>query len=142
MAGNMLVSLSPKSVYSLLRSVAGSSALSYSSPNFPNCYSPRGRVWFTQLFEIPLFYFPARKALDSGARSSELRRATCREESHFLFCFLLSLNFMRLPQTFLRSLPLAQTKLPIRCSSTFLALAWIFSYTSLPLAQTRSPMRC
>ena len=31
----------PKSVYSLLRSVAGSSSSSFSSPNFPNCSSPR-----------------------------------------------------------------------------------------------------
>ena len=31
----------PKSVHSLLRSIAGSSSLSSSSPNFPNCSSPR-----------------------------------------------------------------------------------------------------
>ena len=34
-------SLSPKSVYSLLRSIAGSPSSSSSSPNFPNCCSPR-----------------------------------------------------------------------------------------------------
>ena len=31
----------PKSVHSLLRSIAGSSSLSSFSPNFPNCFSPR-----------------------------------------------------------------------------------------------------
>ena len=31
----------PKSVHSLLRSIAGSPFLSFSSPNFPNCSSPR-----------------------------------------------------------------------------------------------------
>ena len=31
----------PKSVYSLLHSVAGSSSSSSSSPNFPNCSFPR-----------------------------------------------------------------------------------------------------
>ena len=31
----------PKSVHSLLRSIAGSPSLSSSSPNFPNCFSPR-----------------------------------------------------------------------------------------------------
>ena len=34
-------SLSPKSVHSLLRSIAGSPSSSSSSPNFPNCSSPR-----------------------------------------------------------------------------------------------------
>ena len=33
--------ISPKSVYSLLRSLAGFSSSSFSSPNFPNCSSPR-----------------------------------------------------------------------------------------------------
>ena len=34
----------PKSVHSLLRSIAGSPSSSSSSPNFPNCSSPRNRL--------------------------------------------------------------------------------------------------
>ena len=41
-----------------------------------------------------------------------------------------SLNFFRLPPTSSRPPPLVQTKLPIPCWSTFLALAWIFFFTS------------
>ena len=41
----------------------------------------------------------------------------------------LPLNFLRLPLTLLYPLPLAQTKLPIPCYSTSLALAWIFFFT-------------
>ena len=41
-----------------------------------------------------------------------------------------SLNFFRLPPTFPPPPPLTQTKLPIPCQSTFLALAWIFFFTS------------
>ena len=42
----------------------------------------------------------------------------------------LPLNFLRLSPTSPRPLPLAQTVLPIPCSSIFLALAWIFFFTS------------
>ena len=47
-------------------------------------------------------------------------------------CALLSLpwNFLWLPPILPHLLPLAQTKLPIPCYSTFLALAWIFFSTS------------
>ena len=38
--------LNPKSVHSLLRCIAGSPSLSSSSPNFPNCSSPRESVLF------------------------------------------------------------------------------------------------
>ena len=37
-----------KSVYSLRRFIDGSFSSSSSSPNFPNCSSPRGRHWSTQ----------------------------------------------------------------------------------------------
>ena len=53
----------PKSVHSLLRSIAGSPSSSSSSPNFPNCSS----------------------------LSSELGRATCPEESHSSFYSLFTL---------------------------------------------------
>ena len=42
----------------------------------------------------------------------------------------LPLNFLRLPPTSPRPLPLAQTKLAILCYSIFLALAWVFFFTS------------
>ena len=45
-----------KSVYSLLRSVAGSSS---SSPSVPNCFYSQGVGFgFRNLLEIPLFCFP------------------------------------------------------------------------------------
>ena len=52
---------SPKSVHSLLRSIAGSSSSSSSSPNFPNCFVSQG-IGFGQcrLPEIPLFHFSAK----------------------------------------------------------------------------------
>ena len=40
------------------------------------------------------------------------------------------MNFLRLPPTSPHSLSLAQTKLPIPCYSTFLALSWLFLFTS------------
>ena len=73
------------------------------------------------------------KALRSRARDylSELRRATCTEESHLSYAHPSPLlNFLPLPLIFPRLLPLAQTKLPIPCSNTFLALARIFIFTS------------
>ena len=88
----------PKSVHSLLRSIAGSPSSSSSFPNFPNCSSPR---------EFALLSLP--------------------------------LNFLQLPQTSPRPLPLAQTKLPIPCYSTFFALAWIFFFTSSIFPDHRIP---
>ena len=90
MAGDLLIYLSPisnpKSVYCFLRSVAGSSS---SSPNFPNCSSEReSALVFADYLRV---YFPVSqpKALRSRARGypSDLRRATCPEESHSTFCF-------------------------------------------------------
>ena len=75
-------------MYSLLRSVAGSSSSSSSSPNFPNCFSPRESV---SIFADNLsFHFSVSqpKALRSRARGylSELRRATWPEEPYLSFC--------------------------------------------------------
>ena len=120
----------PKSVNSLLRSIAGSPS---SSPNFPNCSSPRESALVYAAYLRSHFSVSQPKALPSRARGylSELRRATCSEESHSSFGSLLShlLNFLRLPPTSPRPPPLVQTKLPIPCQSTFLALTWIFFFT-------------
>ena len=90
-------SLSPKSnlksVHSLLRSIAGSPSWSSSSPNFPNCSSPRESPSVYAAYLRSHFSICQPKALRSRARGylSELRRATCSEESHSSFCFPFSL---------------------------------------------------
>ena len=90
-------SLSPrsnlKSVYSLLRSVAGFSSSSSSSPNFPNCSSPRKSASVYAAYLRSHFFVSQPKALHSRARGylSELRRATCSEKSHSSFCSPFSL---------------------------------------------------
>ena len=74
----------PKSVHSLLRSIAGSP----SSPNFPNCSSPRESVSVYAAYLRSHFSVSQPKALRSRARGylTELRRATCSVESHSSFC--------------------------------------------------------
>ena len=86
-------SLSPKSVYSLLRSVAGSPS---SSPNFPNCSSPRESASVYAAYQRSHFSVSQPKALRSRARGyfSELRRATCPKESHSSFCSLFPAEFL------------------------------------------------
>ena len=94
MAGDLLFSLSPKSnpksVHSLLRSIADSPS---SSPNFPNC-SPRESASVYAAYQRSLFFVSQPKALCSRARGylSELRGATCPEESHSSFCSPFSLT--------------------------------------------------
>ena len=75
----------PKSIHSLLRSVAGSSS---SSPNFQNCSSPRESVSVYAVYLRFHFSGSQPKALCSGARSylSELHRATCPGDSDWSFC--------------------------------------------------------
>ena len=75
----------PKSVHSLLRSIAGSPS---SSPNFSNCSSPRESASVYAAYLRSHFFVSQPKALHSRARGylSELRRATCTEESHSFFC--------------------------------------------------------
>ena len=82
----------PKSVHSHLRSMAGSSSSSSSSPNFPNC-SPRELASVYTAYLRSHFSVSQPKALRSRARGylSELRRATCSEESHSFFCSPFSL---------------------------------------------------
>ena len=88
LALSFLLKSNPKSVHSLLRSVAGSSSSSSSSPNFPNCSSPRESVLVFADYLIFHFSVSQPKALRSRARGyySELRQATCRVESHSSFC--------------------------------------------------------
>ena len=78
----------PKSVHSLLRSIAGLSSSSSSSPNFPNCSSPRESASVYVAYLRSHFSVSQPKALRSRARGylSELRRATCPVESHSSFC--------------------------------------------------------
>ena len=82
----------PKSVHSLLRSIAGSPSSSSSSSNFPNCSSPResDSVYAAYLrFHVSV---SQPKALRSEARGypSKLYRATCLVESHSSCCSLFS----------------------------------------------------
>ena len=78
----------PKSVYSLLRSVAGSPSSSSSSPDFPNCSSPRKSASVYAAYLISHFSVSQPNTLRSRARGylSELCQATCPEKSHSSFC--------------------------------------------------------
>ena len=78
----------PKSVHSLLRSIVGSSLSSSSSPNFPSCSSPRESATVYAAYVRSHLTVSQPKTLRSRARGylSELRRATCPEESHSSFC--------------------------------------------------------
>ena len=80
----------PKTVYSLLYSIAGSPP---SSPNFPNYSSPRESVSVYAPYLRSHFSISQPKALCSRARAylSEVCRATCLEESHSSFCSFFSL---------------------------------------------------
>ena len=77
----------PKSVHSL-RSIAGSSSSCSSSPNFPNCSSPRESASVYAAYLRSHFSVSQPKAVRSRARGylTELRRATCPVESHSSFC--------------------------------------------------------
>ena len=78
----------PKSVHSLLRSIAGSSSSSSSSLNFPNCSSPGESASFYAAYLRSHFSVSQPKALRSIARGylTKLHRATCPVESHSSFC--------------------------------------------------------
>ena len=78
----------PKSVHSLLRHIAGTPSSSSFSPNFPNCSSPRESASVYAAYLRSYLSISQPKALRSRARGylSELRRATCPEESHSSFC--------------------------------------------------------
>ena len=78
----------PKSVHSLLRYITGSPSSSSFSPNFPNCSSPRESASVYAAYLRSHFSVSQPKALRSRSRGylTELRRATCSEESHSSFC--------------------------------------------------------
>ena len=108
----------PKSVHSLLRSIAGSSSSSSSSPNFPNCSSPRESVSVYAAYLRSHFSISQPKALRSRARGYFLSSAKPRALWSLTCSFALlslSLYILRLPPTFPRPSPLAQIKLPIPC---------------------------
>ena len=75
-------------MHSLLRFIAGSPSSSSSSPNFPNCSSPRESASVHATYLRSHFSVSQPKALRSRARRylSELCRATCPVESHSSFC--------------------------------------------------------
>ena len=114
---SLLPKSNPKSVYSLLRSVAGSSS---SSPNFPQLFlSQAVGFGLRQLPEIPLFCLPPNQRLcvaepkatfPSSAKPHALRILTRTFAPPSP-----TLNFLQLPLFFPRPLPLAQTKLLIPC---------------------------
>ena len=101
----------PKSVYFLLRYIAGSSSSFSSSPNFPNCSSPResASVYAAYLRSHFSVFQPEATSLSSAVPRA-LWSLICLSA-----LFSSPLNFLRLPPTFPRPLPLAQTKLPIPC---------------------------
>ena len=86
-------SLSPDSNPKSVHSIAGSPSSSSSSPNFPNCSSPRKSASVYAAYLRSHFSVSQPKALRSRVRGylSELCQATCSEESHSSFCFPFSL---------------------------------------------------
>ena len=86
-------------MYSLLHSIAGSASSSSSSPNFPNCSSPRESASVYVTYLKSHFSVSQPKALHSRARGylSELRRATCPEKSQLSFCSPLSYGELLAP---------------------------------------------
>ena len=127
-------SLSPKSVYSILRSIAGSSSSSSSSsPNFPNCSSPRESVSVYATYLRSHFSVSQPKALRSraGGYLSKLRRATCPEESHSSFCSPFSpAVFHAAASNLSSSTATGLDKVANPMLKHFLALAWIFFFIS------------
>ena len=108
----------PKSVHSLLRSIAGSSSSSSSSPNFPNCSSPRESASIYAAYLRSHFSISQPKALRSSARGylSELSRATCPVESHSSFCSPFTLaEFLAAASNLSSSTATGPDKLPIPC---------------------------
>ena len=107
-------SLSPKSdlksVHSFLCSIAGSFSSSFSSPNFPNCSSPRESALIYAAYLRSHFSVCQPEATSLSSANPRAWRSLTRPFAFFSH----SLNFLRLPSTS-RPLPLVQTKLPIPC---------------------------
>ena len=101
----------PKSVHSLLCSVAGSFSSSSSSPNFPNCSSPRESASVYVAYLRSFFFFLSQRLCIAEPEATFLSSAEPRTlKSVTRPCALhsLQLNFSRLSPTFPRPLPLAQ----------------------------------
>ena len=97
----------PKSAHSLLRSIAGSP----SSPNFPNCSSPRESASIYAAYLRSLYFVSQPEA--TSLSYAEPRAPWSLTRLSALLSF--PVNFLQLPPTSPRPLPLAQTKLPIPC---------------------------
>ena len=84
---SLLPTSNPKSVYSLLCSVSGSSFSSSSFLNFPSCSSPTESASLYADYLRSYFSVSQPKALRSTATGylSKLRRATCPQECHLSF---------------------------------------------------------
>ena len=100
----------PKAVHSLLRSIAGSPSSSSSSPNFPNCSSPRESALIYAACQRSHFSISHPKPCVAEPEATSLSFAVPRAlwsltRPSALLC--LSLNFLQLPPTFPPPLPLA-----------------------------------
>ena len=109
----------PKSVHSFLHSIAGSPSSSSSSPNFPNCSSPRESAsiyaaYLRSHFSPFLSQRPCVAEPEATSLSSAEPRALW-SLTHPFALFSLMQNFLQLPPTVPHPLPLAQTKLLIPC---------------------------
>ena len=110
----------PKSVHSLLRSIAGFPSSSSSFSNFPNCSSPRESALVYAAYLRSHFSVSQPKALRCVAEPeapflSSAQPRALRSLTRLFALLSLSLNFLRLPSTFSPPLPLSETKLPILC---------------------------
>ena len=107
----------PKSVYSFLRFVAGSSPSSSSSPNFLNCSSPRSQIRFSPIAGDRTFPSSSQKPCVAEPEATYPSSAEPKVlRSRIPFSALPSLmKFLRGPQTSLHPPPLAQTKSSIPC---------------------------
>ena len=78
----------PRSVYSLLRTVAGSSASATTEPNFPNCTSPKQSASTYACYLKSHFSVTMPKALRSRAKAylNNLRHSSCPLDIHSSFC--------------------------------------------------------
>ena len=105
----------PKSVHSLLRSIAGSPSSSSSSPN---CSSPRESASVYAAYLRSHFSVSQPKACAAEPEATSLSSAeppALRSLTRPFALLSLPRNFLRLPPTSPHPLPLAQTKLPIPC---------------------------
>ena len=132
---SLLPKSNPKSAHSILRAIAGSSSLSSSSPNFPNCSSPRESASVYAAYLRSHFSISQPKALRSRARGylSELRQATCPVESHLSFCSPFTLAEFHAAASNLSSSTAIVLALLVGLNLSFLigALVWFIKITKV-----------